>query len=535
MFGATDYWLRFEWQHRGSPHVHGLAWLPNAPHMEQVFASGTADTVTTSNIIQYIDSVVCTSNHAMQPGSVDTSCPPQTNPHVCNKAFSQVKDYEQDLAELIATCQRHTRCSPAYCLRMKNGKQVCRFGYPKPLQEETTLGVTEGELELNTARNDTLVNSYNRMQLSSWRANVDMQYCLSRQKVIEYVVKYAAKSEPRSEPLKKIYKGIVQTLKDDDRPLKAVQKLLLNSVGERDFSAQETCHLLLQLPLIMCSREFVILSLDGSRAVQDKLDDDKPATALNILDHYKARHESSTFELITLYDFAQHYSMPHDLGDEPTRRNRKVVVVVRPYCANDPNSPQFEQYCRQKLMLHVPFRDLEELLDGLNTYTEAYSRFVLSGNAPQCLQDDIDTFMQLARESVNDESEEGEDESSVESSSNPRQVEEWMLICQSCPQLGQDSDTQSEDVNWLEAGLAYPNLEESPRFITKHKETQVRVAHTNTNDPQLLQGKQLQVYRKVQAHLESERVEPLRMIVSGTAGTGKSFLISCLRGLLGIG
>ena len=31
ILGATDYWLRFEWQHRGSPHVHGLAWLPNAP------------------------------------------------------------------------------------------------------------------------------------------------------------------------------------------------------------------------------------------------------------------------------------------------------------------------------------------------------------------------------------------------------------------------------------------------------------------------------------------------------------------------
>lgn len=25
--GACDYWLRFEWQHRGSPHVHVLAWL----------------------------------------------------------------------------------------------------------------------------------------------------------------------------------------------------------------------------------------------------------------------------------------------------------------------------------------------------------------------------------------------------------------------------------------------------------------------------------------------------------------------------
>ncbi len=31
LLGATDYWLRFEWQHRGSPHVRGLAWLPNVP------------------------------------------------------------------------------------------------------------------------------------------------------------------------------------------------------------------------------------------------------------------------------------------------------------------------------------------------------------------------------------------------------------------------------------------------------------------------------------------------------------------------
>ena len=37
---ATDYWLRFEWQHRGSPHVHGLAWLQGAPDIESAFTSG---------------------------------------------------------------------------------------------------------------------------------------------------------------------------------------------------------------------------------------------------------------------------------------------------------------------------------------------------------------------------------------------------------------------------------------------------------------------------------------------------------------
>ena len=34
ILGAKDYLLRFEWQHRGSPHVHGLAWLPGAPNVQ---------------------------------------------------------------------------------------------------------------------------------------------------------------------------------------------------------------------------------------------------------------------------------------------------------------------------------------------------------------------------------------------------------------------------------------------------------------------------------------------------------------------
>ena len=46
ILGATDYCMRFEWQDRGSPHVHSLAWLPNAPDVEQLLTSAdTFDTV----------------------------------------------------------------------------------------------------------------------------------------------------------------------------------------------------------------------------------------------------------------------------------------------------------------------------------------------------------------------------------------------------------------------------------------------------------------------------------------------------------
>ena len=46
-------------------------------------------------------------------------------------------------------------------------------------------------------------------------------------------------------------------------------------------------------------------------------------------------------------------------------------------------------------------------------------------------------------------------------------------------------------------------------------------------------SKQLQVYTIVQQHMEAETPPPLRMIISGTAGTGKSYVIHCLRLLLG--
>ena len=116
-----------------------------------------------------------------------------------------------------------------------------------------------------------------------------MKYCISRRKVLEYCAKYATKSEPQSQSLKEVFQTIVCSLKDEDKSLKAVLKLFINSVGERDYSAQETCQLLLRLPMIDTSRTFVTLSLDGSRVVEDRLDEGQPATATSLLDHYIAR------------------------------------------------------------------------------------------------------------------------------------------------------------------------------------------------------------------------------------------------------
>ena len=282
LLGALDFWLRFEWQHRGSPHVHGLAWLRNAPNFEETVEQG--DEAAKHQLIEFIDKLVCTQNPGVLPDGSNIASAPSAklDPHVCSQSYSQIEEYNSDLTDLVATCQRHTCCSTSYCLRTKQGVQACRFGYPKPLQTDTAITYEDGTYDLLTARNDTLVNSYNTLQLSSWRANVDMKYLVSRQKVVEYCAKYATKSEPRSQPVLETFKLIVNSLKESNTSLTAVQKLLINSIGECDYSSQETCHLLLQLPMFKASRDFVVLSLDGSRIVQHTADG-QVATALSIL------------------------------------------------------------------------------------------------------------------------------------------------------------------------------------------------------------------------------------------------------------
>lgn len=81
MLGAADYWYRFEWQHQGSPHIHGMVLLRNALNVEEIMD----DTEMSQRelLIRYVDSLFSTWNPAVLPdGSNLHSAPqPRTDPH----------------------------------------------------------------------------------------------------------------------------------------------------------------------------------------------------------------------------------------------------------------------------------------------------------------------------------------------------------------------------------------------------------------------------------------------------------------------
>ena len=103
-----------------------------------------------------------------------------------------------------------------------------------------------------------------------------------------------------------------------------------------------------------------------------------------------------------------------------------------------------------------------------------------------------------------------------------------MLICQHNAEFAQITGKE-EDFDWSLAAKEYPDLREMPSFIAQQRQEFVVQSFTTSADPSYLQGKQLLAYSAVREHSESSNPS---QSLSGTAGTGKSYLIQCLKLLL---
>jgi hypothetical protein len=243
-WNVQDYYIRVEYQHRGSPHVHGLVWMLDAPDIKSI-------SLTEKEITDFVDKYICTCNSGLGVGEIH---PPDysAHEHPCEVEYKNVNDREKDLTLLANFVNRHTRCGPR-CLSKKN---TCKFGFPKELAAVTKCIRNKTGLTVTTKRNDPYMSSYSPEILSVWRANCDIQFIDKTEKLIGYLVKYTTKSEPRSTTLENISK-LSNIDVPFDCPRKVVQQALMQTVADRDISAQETTHHLLSL--FLCSLPAEIL------------------------------------------------------------------------------------------------------------------------------------------------------------------------------------------------------------------------------------------------------------------------------------
>uniref|UniRef100_A0ABD2VSF2 DUF6570 domain-containing protein n=1 Tax=Trichogramma kaykai TaxID=54128 RepID=A0ABD2VSF2_9HYME len=107
-FEGKEY-IAFEWQNRGSPHVHGLLYLQD----ESEFIVNDLSKDHIHKIQEYFDTLCL----AINPKSANPTC--SNYPSQQRFCGISASEYENDLGELINAFQRHTKCG-THCYRRAN-------------------------------------------------------------------------------------------------------------------------------------------------------------------------------------------------------------------------------------------------------------------------------------------------------------------------------------------------------------------------------------------------------------------------------
>ncbi|XP_065214928.1 uncharacterized protein LOC135841724 [Planococcus citri] len=332
---VRDYYIRTEFQHRGSPHVHTLLWLNDAPIYD------CNDEISIQNCIKFIDKYL-----------------------TCD---------DQDIDKTLLSYQihKHTRT----CERMLNGMRLCRFNIPyMPMPETRILEPLPKDFDKELKKNyikkynkirhylnsvfrqppdDTIeeffskneimdineyimiirsslhtttvflkrlprqmkINGYNKDILELHQANIDVQFITDTYACVQYVCNYINKST------KGISKLMYDVMKDIEKrgnvslkeKLKAVANKFINA---SEMSAQEAVYYCLSMHISESSKSCTFINTSHPdrrvRVVKSRKQLEKlPNGSTDIyctekLSYYSDR--SSALENVCLADFTAEYT-----------------------------------------------------------------------------------------------------------------------------------------------------------------------------------------------------------------------------------
>src|SRR5580692_1433760 len=410
LLNYEDHWDRDEWQVRGSGHNHGLFWIPGAPFMDM-----ESEESRRTFAVYWGERIVA---HNPDPSRL----PDARNP--ASLAPANMTNTPDQFAAFLNRLQVHT-CRPQYCLRVKHGLDgppTCRFFYPRKLLPApvVTKEINNKSWLFAPARNQAILNQCSAAIAMGWMANTDIQPPTSLEALLSYITKYVSKPEKASTSYQEMQAQILPHINDRAPLLSFVSRMLNKVVAERDWSAQEVSHILLQLPVQ--SSSWAVVSLDcrpeNQQANLIVLESGEVSAKRSVLQRYRdclsdmdnsnaALQNLSLFQCLRFWD-----GMIWKL--RPCAKPR--VINYFPRYKNNPRLEAYSDYCRVKLILHHPFVNWDDLLsvDGqvYTTYVDAFRACIQQHVHPEDFYTDLEESGELGSVSDTDSDisgDEGED------------------------------------------------------------------------------------------------------------------------------
>ncbi|XP_070191701.1 uncharacterized protein [Littorina saxatilis] len=433
---VTDHFFRVEFQQRGSPHIHCMIWVEDAPK---------ADTDSDEDVVAFLDKHLTCQRHEE----------------------GELKD--------VSSLHEHKHSKSC----KKGGKHVCRFGFPLPPMSKTMMlrpltqseakensGITENlrtikrelsQLKLGenisfeeflarvgidenqyilALRSDldstkiflrrepsaTRMNSRNDILAQVRMANTDVQFVLDEYACGMYIVTYISKSQ---RGMSDLLKHADDEAKRGNQSVKQKVRHIANKfLNHCEVSAQEAVYLLMQLPLTRCTRDVIFVNtsppcqrvglLKNSTMLEAMKDEDTDVTLTSLIDRYSERPKE--LENICLADFATSYDMRkagsnsrtgkntkkkeqdflpegeyeedatdniwnndsssghlYKLPDGKVLHHRRKPKVLR--CVRFSLESDSENHYREKLMLYIPWRNEDkDIIGGCGTCHERFEQ-----------------------------------------------------------------------------------------------------------------------------------------------------------------
>ena len=152
---------------------------------------------------------------------------------------------------------------------------------------------------------------------------------------------------------------MIQNLATDTDPQKAMRKIIMKTLGERDYAAQETMHHLNSLKLHSSSFNVIPVSLNGSRRIRINSkfqDQDGICTDKSLLDVYANReHYNDQADILSLnfVEFATRYKV---VNKKLQRQADNIIPRIFPTYSPNPKGANYPLYCKYQLLRYKPWK-----------------------------------------------------------------------------------------------------------------------------------------------------------------------------------
>jgi ATP-dependent DNA helicase PIF1 len=511
LFGEiTDHFWRIEYQARGAPHVHCLLWIKDAPIL---------GINSQQEVIDYINTV--------------TTCSlpdPSTSP---------------TLFQLVSKFQTH-KCNK-YCLKtyQKNKKffKKCSFGFPRPVKTATQLNDVIDCLAVNKNRqprkrlyylqrtnNEQKINDYNAALLMANQANIDVQFIgHAGSRLPYYVMDYITKHE-RSEQ-DTLWEDIFQSTKSLGAN---AMNFLMKSVKSRQVGAVEAADRLLGHKLYSKSRQTRFADLqtadkvkrvlktadDISKLLEADPDSEDIYQPHWVLDVYPDRPHSleqcSLYELLAWFEREKcTKNSPKDLQLKTLpfflRRRTHLPYIVTHQIVNPNQSDESkEKYYYYLLKLFKPWRSESEILLPQCNYYETFT----------ALTDTLTDMVLYHEKFVSRSKQDDEFEKAIRERADELRAKENV-----------NTDVESEE--GATNGCVVDQVHTAMQDVVESHKTSIKQQHKEEVESAYnsLNVDQKCIVDSVVSHV-CDGDEPIRLLVSGQGGTGKSRIIDVLNRLV---